>query len=54
MVDFPLVFKHLARGGFKGPFYVECVGGTALPQIKRNAAFTLGYVQGILATLAES
>ncbi|OGV65484.1 MAG: hypothetical protein A3K19_10375 [Lentisphaerae bacterium RIFOXYB12_FULL_65_16] len=52
LVDFPLVLGNLARGGFRGPFYVECVAGTELPRIKRNVAFTLGYVKGILAGFA--
>ena len=51
LVDFSVVLGKLERGGFRGPYYVECVGGEALSQIDRDAAFTLGYVKGILAGL---
>ena len=51
LVDFDIVLGKLQRGGFRGPYYVECVGGQTLPQIDRDVAFTLGYVKGILAGL---
>jgi len=51
LVDFPAVLAKLVAGGFTGPLYVECVGSTEIPDVDRDVAFTLGYVQGILATL---
>jgi len=51
LVDFPVVLRKLAAGGFQGPFYVECVGGRQPAAVDRDLAFTLGYVRGILAAL---
>jgi len=51
LVDFSVVLKELVKGGFRGPSYVECVGGINLEQIDRDLAFTLGYVEGIFAAL---
>ena len=53
LVDFPVVLKQLIEGGFRGPWYVECVGGREVAQIDRDLAFTLGYVKGILQTIGE-
>ncbi|MBN2449117.1 MAG: sugar phosphate isomerase/epimerase [Lentisphaeria bacterium] len=49
LVDFPRVIGDFARGGFRGPYYVECVGGRTPAAVDRDIAFTLGYVRGILA-----
>ena len=51
LVDFSTVLATLAGNGFRGPAYVECVGGEQIPEIDRNLAFTLGYIKGILSTL---
>ena len=51
LVDFPRVLSGLTQGGFRGPMYVECVGGKVDPQIDRDTAFTLGYVKGMLTSL---
>ena len=48
LVDFPQVIRPFVSGGFAGPYYVECVGGTEPAAIDRDIAFTLGYVRGIL------
>lgn len=52
LVDFPLVLRNLAKGGFGGPVYVECVGSTETADVDRDVAFTLGYVTGILSAVA--
>lgn len=52
LVDFPRVLAGLAAGGFDGPYYVECVGGTTPVAVDRDLAFTLGYARGILETQA--
>lgn len=51
LVDFETVLGDLVRGGFRGPLYVECVGGKQLEEIHRNVTSTLGFVRGILAKL---
>ena len=51
LVDFDTVLLVLVGGGFEGPLYVECVGSTEPDAVDRDLAFTLGYVQGILAGL---
>jgi len=48
LVDFEKVLGDLVRGGFRGPLYVECVGGKAPEEIHRNVISTLGFVKGIL------
>jgi len=51
LVDFDKVLGDLVRGGFRGPLYVECVGGKEPEEIHRNVTSTLGFVKGILAKL---
>jgi len=48
LVDFPAVLSSLARGGFGGPLYVECVGGEALDEIDANLRRTLSFVRSAL------
>ena len=51
LVDFEKVLGGLVRGGFRGPLYVECVGGKELEEIHQNVKSTLGFVKGVLADL---
>ena len=51
LVDFPVVLGKLLSGGFRGPFYVECVGSKEESEVGRDLAFTLGYVKGIMETI---
>ena len=51
LVDFDTVLSGLVAGGFRGPLYVECVGGQELDEIDRNVKSTLGFVKDILAKL---
>ena len=51
LVNFESVLRGLANGGFRGPLYVECLGGTALDEIERNAKLTREYIEGILDRL---
>ena len=51
LVDFEKVLAGLVNNGFRGPLYVECVGGTELDEIDANVRATLPFVQNILATL---
>ena len=53
LVDFPCVLGKLLAAGFRGPLYVECVGGQEPVEVDRDLAFTLGYVRGILASLQQ-
>jgi sugar phosphate isomerase/epimerase len=48
LVDFATVLSGLVSGGFSGPLYVECVGGTALDEVDRNVRRTLSFVRGLL------
>jgi sugar phosphate isomerase/epimerase len=48
LVDFPAVLSALVSGGFDGPLYVECVGGTAIDEIDRNVRRTLSFVRDAL------
>ena len=48
LVDFETVLNGLVSGGFDGPLYVECVGGTAVDEINRNTRATLKFVSDIL------
>jgi sugar phosphate isomerase/epimerase len=50
-VDFSRVLAGLTEGGFRGPLYVECVGGTTIEEIDRNVRRTLLFVRDILAPL---
>lgn len=49
LVDFPTILSALVAGGFDGPLYVECVGGTALDEIDRNVRRTRAFVRDALA-----
>ena len=49
LVDFETVLNGLVSGGFDGPLYVECVGGTTVDEINRNTKATLKFVSDILA-----
>ena len=51
LVDFPAVLSGLVAGGFRGPLYVECVGGKTPEEIDANVLRTRKYIQGILAGL---
>jgi len=48
LVDFERVVDGLMAGGFDGPVYVECVGGSTLNDINVNIESTLKFVKGIL------
>jgi sugar phosphate isomerase/epimerase len=48
LVDFPAVLGGLVRGGFRGPMYLECVGGQTIDEIDANVRRTRGFVQGLL------
>jgi sugar phosphate isomerase/epimerase len=48
LVDFPFVLSALVAGGFDGPLYVECVGGTDVDEIDRNVRRTLYFVRKAL------
>ena len=48
LVDFETVLNGLVSGGFEGPLYVECVGGTTVDEINRNTKATLKLVTDIL------
>ena len=50
-VDFDAVIGGLVRGGFRGPLYVECVGGTTLDEIDANVRQTRQLIERILAGL---
>jgi sugar phosphate isomerase/epimerase len=51
LVDFQKVLAGLIRGGFRGPLYVECVGGKELDEINRNVKSTRKFVNDILAKM---
>ena len=51
LVDFPVLLRKMASGGFEGPYFVECVGGRQEPEIDRDLSYTRGYIRGILGTL---
>ena len=51
LVDFEQVLGGLVEGGFRGPLYVECVGGKELNEINKNVKATLKFVSDILAKL---
>ncbi len=51
LVDFDKVLGGLVKGGFRGPLYVECVGGKELNEIDKNVKSTLKFVSDILAKL---
>jgi sugar phosphate isomerase/epimerase len=49
LVDFEAVLHGLVRNGFRGPLYVECVGGKTHAEIDANARRTREFVESILA-----
>ena len=51
LVDFDAVLSGLVGGGFRGPLYVECVGGQTLDEIDRNVLATREFVEEILGRL---
>lgn len=53
-VDFDRVLAGLVGGGFRGPLYVECVGGESIEEIDRNVRRTIGFVRDILSGLPGS
>jgi sugar phosphate isomerase/epimerase len=50
-VDFDAVLGGLVNGAFRGPLYVECVGGTTVDEIDLNLRKTRAFVESILARL---
>ena len=48
LVDFERVLNGLITGGYDGPLYVECVGGSTLNEVNVNIESTLKFVKGIL------
>ena len=50
-VDFERVLSGLVGGGFRGPLYVECVGGTEIGEIDGNVRRTRAFIEGILSSL---
>jgi sugar phosphate isomerase/epimerase len=50
-VDFEAVLGGLVRGGFRGPLYVECVGGQSVQEIDHNVQATRAFVREILDRL---
>lgn len=50
LVDFEKVLCGLVEGGFTGPLYVECVGGTTPEEIDTNVRKTLTFVSDILSS----
>ncbi len=51
LVDFERILGGLTNNGFRGPLYVECVGGTQIDEIDRNVKATRKFVEDILAKL---
>ncbi len=51
LVDFRSVLGQLIEGGFNGPLYVECVGGSELDDINDRARRTREFIGGILESL---
>ena len=49
LVDFGRVVGGLVAGGFDGPLYVECVGGSTLNEINANVETTLEFVSDVLS-----
>jgi sugar phosphate isomerase/epimerase len=48
LVDFDTVLSGLVAGGFDGPLYLECVGGTTIDEIDANVRHTLTFVHTTL------
>jgi len=53
-VDFEAVLSGLRSGGFEGPLYVECVGGTEVDEIVQNVRATQSFVAAVLAATAAA
>ena len=51
LVDFAQVIDCLIRGGFLGPFYVECVSGDHIDEINANVNATYKFLRRILSHL---
>ena len=51
LVDFKAVLEGLLSAGFRGPLYVECLGGKTTEEIEQNAIDTREYIEGILDVL---
>ena len=51
LVDFTAVLSGLVAGGFRGPLYVECVGGQSLEEIDRNVVGTRSFIEAILSRI---
>jgi sugar phosphate isomerase/epimerase len=51
LVNFERILSSLINSGFKGPLYVECVGGTEIYEIDRNIRSTLRFIKDILEKL---
>lgn len=52
LVDFRQILSELAKGGFSGPLYIECVRGTELSEVDRNVRATQQMMRQIIAELA--
>ena len=52
-VDWQRILSGLTEGGFRGPLYVECVGGEALDEIDENVRQTLALVRDILSGMPD-
>ena len=52
-VDFYGVLAGLVEAGYRGPLYLECVGGETIDEIDRNVQGTWHYIAEILAQLPE-
>lgn len=51
LVDFRAVLGGLIRNGFRGPCYVECVGGDTIDEIDANARYARQFVKELLAEI---
>lgn len=50
-INFKSVFGTLARSGFRGPLYVECLGGSERDDINRRARETYEWLKALLREL---
>jgi sugar phosphate isomerase/epimerase len=48
LVDFRAVLSGLVEGGFRGPLYLECVGGDTMEEINDSVRRTKTYIQDIV------
>ena len=51
LVDFEKVLGGLIAGGFRGPLYLECVGGKEIEEIHANVRATRSFIRQILESL---